>query len=221
MPEPRLALFDPASLSNNGQLVGQAAGRGTAWFFNEQGRQWVLRHFHRGGWIGKCVTDLYLGVRAANSRAFREWHLLADLRALGLPVPRPVAAAFQGYGCFYSCDLITECLSQAEPLADRLCREKLGADLWQEVGATLQRFHSNGVYHADLNARNILIDGKGSVFLIDFDRGAIREGDAWKKSNLQRLRRSLLKIQKNATVFYFSIEDWQNLILGYEEQGSS
>ena len=33
-----------------------------------------------------------------------------------------------------------------------------------------------GLIHADLNARNILVDAEGSIFLIDFDRARIRRG---------------------------------------------
>ena len=33
------------------------------------------------------------------------------------------------------------------------------------------------------------------IILIDFDRGAIRASGNWKRSNLQRLRRSLLKLK--------------------------
>ena len=42
-----------------------------------------------------------------------------------------------------------------------------------------------GVDHADLNAHNILLDGRGAVSVIDFDRGRVRERGAWTVQKLQ------------------------------------
>lgn len=213
-------MFDPEQLAASMQLVGEAIGRGTAWFCNYQGQEWVLRHYRRGGWIGRYVSDLYLGVCAENSRAFREWRLLAALTSLGLPVPRPVAAAFRRRGCVYRADLITVRLPATRTLADCLQQKSLAKETWQSIGAALKRFHIHGVYHADLNARNILIDNAGAVFLIDFDRGALRSGENWKQKTLLRLSRSLDKIMAQTATFYFSQDDWQALLQGYSQENS-
>ena len=41
--------FDPVLLARRGQIVGEARGRGTAWFLAVQDHFWVLRHYRRGG----------------------------------------------------------------------------------------------------------------------------------------------------------------------------
>ena len=41
--------FDPVLLAHRGQIVGEARGRGTAWFLSVQNHAWVLRHYRRGG----------------------------------------------------------------------------------------------------------------------------------------------------------------------------
>ena len=40
--------FDPVLLARRGQIVGEACGRGTAWFLAVQSHSWVLRHYRRG-----------------------------------------------------------------------------------------------------------------------------------------------------------------------------
>ena len=90
-------------------------------------------------------------------------------------------------------------------------------DVWQTIGACIRRFHDASVYHADLNARNILIDSQSKlVYLIDFDKGCIRHlGESWKASNLARLQRSLLKFKSLNQVFYFDQQNWDALLDGY------
>nr|AIA86950.1 CAZy families GT30 protein [uncultured Idiomarina sp.] len=57
--------------------------------------------------------------------------------------------------------------------------------------------HEAGVWHADLNAHNILLDTAGQPWLIDFDR-ARDYGEPLahqlRVANMQRLRRSLEKV---------------------------
>jgi len=77
-------------------------------------------------------------------------------------------------------------------------------------------FHHHGVWHADLNANNILIDTETRLYLIDFDRGRLRQPSRqWQQANLDRLKRSLLKLQSHAESFYFAESDWQTLLAGY------
>ena len=45
---------------------------------------------------------------------------------------------------------------------------------WEATGRLVARFHRAGLDHADLNAHNILFDGAGQGWMIDFDRGALR-----------------------------------------------
>ena len=91
--------------------------------------------------------------------------------------------------------LLTRTIPGARPLAE-LLDMGLDRDDWIRIGACIQRFHAAGVRHADLNARNILLQQQGSeVFLLDFDRGSMISGRAVDgKTNLARLRRSLEKL---------------------------
>ena len=89
------------------------------------------------------------------------------------------------------------------------------------MGDCIARFHQQHVYHADLNANNILFDESGRVYLIDFDRGAIKKHGRWKQANLQRLQRSLFKLQQHHQTFYFSEQNWVDLITAYEASSAA
>ncbi|MFO7578395.1 MAG: 3-deoxy-D-manno-octulosonic acid kinase [Pelovirga sp.] len=212
---PLADLFNPAALTAEGSLTGHAAGRGEAYFLRRGNAQWVLRHYRRGGLVGRFCRDTFLGWRVSASRSWREWRLLARLTQLGLPVPRPVAAcATMGFG-HYRADLITERIVNATTLADQLVEKDLPAEQWAAIGRCLKRFHACGVFHADLNARNILLDDQNRTFLIDFDRCEIRATGPWQLRNLQRLRRSLIKIGHGTTPWHFHDGNWDALLSGY------
>jgi 3-deoxy-D-manno-octulosonic acid kinase len=85
-------------------------------------------------------------------------------------------------------------------LADRALVAGRGAP-WEETGRLIARFHRAGLDHADLNAHNILFDGSGHGWLIDFDRGVIRiPATGWRERNLKRLLRSLVKLRGERSV---------------------
>jgi 3-deoxy-D-manno-octulosonic acid kinase len=211
------AIFCPAWLEATNRLIGKARGRGDAYFLSYLGEEWVLRHYRRGGLIGKIVDDYYFGWELERSRSWREWRLLAELFAFGLPVPRPIAARVSRSGLYYRADLLTERIPDAAPLADRLVQESLPAETWQRIGRCIREFHDLGVHHADLNARNILLDGKHRPFLIDFDRGQRSPRPVNGRRNVLRLLRSLDKFKDASPDFHFTEEAWQAFLQGYGE----
>lgn len=191
-------------------------GRGASWFVDADGQEWVLRHYRRGGFVARYVEECYVWLGLERTRAWREWKLLAHLHDNGFPVPLPVAARVCKYGLVYKADIITQRIPDALSLAQRLSGESYDDRCWQEVGKTVARFHKAGIYHADLNAHNIMLDKSGKAFLIDFDRGERREAGAWQKSNIDRLHHSLSKLKRYYKEFYFSETNWQELLASYQ-----
>jgi 3-deoxy-D-manno-octulosonic acid kinase len=210
------SFFDPQFWRSRGELLDVWGGRGSAWFIASGDRQWVLRHFRRGGFIARWSQDGYVWTGEDGVRAFAEWRLLERLTQLGLPVPKPVAARYQRKGLSYRCDLITQRIVDAEPLSAALARGALPEPLWRAVGAVIGLLHGAGVDHADLNAHNILIGAKGAVSVIDFDRGRLRKQGVWASRNLRRLRRSLAKISRALPSNRCTDGTWAWLLAGYE-----
>ena len=176
-------------------LTGEAVGRGSAWFIESPHGPVVLRQYLRGGWAAKFSRQAYFYTGVSRSRPFREYHLLVDLWEKGLPVPRPVAALCQHHGVLSSGAIMMAGIVSATTLADVLTGDSIADGIWASVGKCIRRFHDAGVWHADLNARNILLDDDFQVFLIDFDRARFRPGKAVNgEGNLNRLKRSLVKL---------------------------
>jgi len=104
------------------------------------------------------------------SRARREPDLLAQLSALGLPVPRPLALEARDGGW----ELAMEWIAQAQPFSAVLA----GHAPWpvppevlaRELGALHARLLACGIEHPDLHPGNALVDATGRVWAIDFHK---------------------------------------------------
>ncbi|MGS1099885.1 3-deoxy-D-manno-octulosonic acid kinase [Rhodanobacter sp. UC4448_H15] len=209
--------FAPDYWRERGALRMQAGGRGGVAIIASPLGECVLRHYRRGGLVRALLGDRYLWLGARRSRPFREFRLLAEIARLGLPGPCAVAARYRRQGLLYRADLITHRIAGARTLAECLAGGDLGSELAVEVGAVVGRFHRAGIWHADLNAHNVLVSAAG-LHLIDFDRGRQRApAPGWRRANLQRLRRLLLKLGAAAAGEQaFEREIWQPLLHGYE-----
>lgn len=213
--EPDEALFEPHS-SNVFSGDSEAIGRAAVVMHRYQGLDLVSKHYYRGGLMSRIRKDAYLGTSAERSRSFREWCMLNVMRRQGLPVPVPVAASFTPSGLFYRADLVTVMIPDVITLAEACASGDVDAATWRRIGEVLARFHEHNVYHADLNARNIMLDTEGSIHVLDFDKGCFRHiGDSWRNSNLARLKRSLLKFAERDPAFHFDDADWRSLLAGY------
>jgi len=213
-----LTRFQPSAWAAEGRLLQDAlGGRGTVVFVRAGQAEFAIRHYRRGGLVGRFFEDHFIWLGPDRTRSFREWRLLDRLTQLGLPVPRPVAAAYRRQGWRYTADLVTVRIAGAEPLSRHLLTAPLPADIWRRVGQCVRRFHDAGVCHADLTGHNLLLDDGGQPWLLDFDRGRIRQDGGWRQGNLARLRRSLDKIVREQPQTHFKGSDWHSLTAGYAQ----
>ena len=210
-------LFDPASWLHSEPVTGShgSAGRGSAMFVGNVPRQFVLRHFVRGGLVSKFVYDKYLWTGEDATRSFLEWRMLARMADRGLRVPRPAAARYCRRGPYYTADIITVRIPRVRPLSEVVVTGNCDAAFWRALGAAVQGFHGGGVYHADMNAHNLQIDDDGDLWMLDFDRGRLRHPGPWQQRTLSRLHRSLEKIQAAHASLFFEPADWEHFLEGY------
>ncbi|SDD12490.1 3-deoxy-D-manno-octulosonic acid kinase [Aquimonas voraii] len=212
-------LLEPQHWAGRGRMEVARGGRGAVCFVRGEFGEAVIRHYRRGGLVGRVIRDLYLWTGEDGNRAFREFRLLAKLRDLGLPVPAPLAAGYARAGLFYRADLMTLAIPESRTLAQWLADGEAASFDWSGLGRLLARFHAAGAFHADLNAHNVMRDGAGALWLIDFDRGDLRDPAlGWQRANLQRLARSLRKLGLQGEAL---TPAWSALSMGYAEAGGS
>jgi 3-deoxy-D-manno-octulosonic acid kinase len=219
--QPGEQVFDRDYWRGRGALEEVAGGRGTVAFVHDGPRRWVLRHYRRGGLVGRVLDDTYLWTGADRTRSHEEWRLLRRLGQLGLPVPGAVAARYVRSGPWYRADLITEELPSRLTLAQALAAQPVDPRRWHAIGRCVGRLHAHGVRHADLNAHNLVLGQQDDVYVLDFDRGRITRRGAWERSVLARLRRSLDKVTRELPVGRFGDDQWGELMQGVAECASS
>ncbi len=210
---------DPSHLFDHGAWKNAEAvdsGRGANWFVDNDDDSFVLRHFRRGGAVAKILGNKYWFRSEEATRSFAEFNLLLDLRKQQLPVPEPIAAGYCKTGPWYTAQLLTRRIPDSQSWSANLAEHAGSNALWSSIGRTIGQLHRARVDHADLNAHNILVDGAGSIFIIDFDKSFKRasvQGE-WCQANLARLQRSLHKIYPEGAQAIDS--GWQRLLQAYE-----
>ena len=226
--KPIESVFDQSWWAANGTIAKVTGGRASVFLLEHEEESWVLRHYRRGGVIANVSADRYIWTGESRCRSFAEWRLLARLQSLGLPVPVPVAARYVRGAFTYTADLITEFLHDTISLAKAMASSQVHEAVWHSVGRTIASFHAQGVHHADLNAHNVMLRLPSSrselepgrhapnVFLLDFDRGKIRETGEWEADVLARFRRSLEKVSRLAGQV-FEDRCWLWVMEGYGE----
>jgi len=217
-PQFELKYFQAQYWQQQGLVTGQSKGRNTVWFVEQHGKQAVLRHYYRGGLVGKINQDRFWPQPVTQSRAMAEFSLLWQMRQWGLPVPRPCAALYQQHSFGYSADILIELIPGTTDLAHLLQQRALTRAEWQQLGALIARFHQHNVYHSDLNCHNILLDDQDKFWLIDFDKCERRTAGDWMQANLARLLRSLNKERALHPEFSWQPEHWPALLQGYNRQ---
>lgn len=209
--------FDASKWRDSSPSSAQGTGRGSTFFIEVDGRSCVLRHYYRGGFIGKFLNDEFLWIGLEKTRAFAEWFLLEHMQKLGLPSPVPLAAHVERRGFVYRADLLMERIPEVKPLSVCLESQATTDINWNAVGFCIGGFHREGINHADLNVHNIQIGSDGAVSLVDFDRGRLMSAAGqWQRDNLARLSRSLKKVSNGCGL---ELQDsvWQGLMEGYRQ----
>jgi 3-deoxy-D-manno-octulosonic acid kinase len=134
----------------------------------------VIKHYRRGGLLRHLVKRRYLNF--GKTRSQQEFELLNAAGALGVNVPQPVAYAHKGR-LFYQAWLITRAIGESMSLArlslqDEAQTRRAVPLIAEQIGLLIQ----NHILHVDLHPGNVVVDGRGRVYLLDFDKGRFYRG---------------------------------------------
>ena len=218
IPDFRPTWFDIQHADHSHAWSKEQGGRQAVKKFAVNNRQYVLRHYCRGGVPAHITKDRFIFRGWQASRAYREIKLLLEMSQQGLPVPFPVASRCKSGRITYSADIIMVEIPNSESLASILTKRNFTAEEWQSVGATIRRFHRFGIQHVDLNAHNILISPDRNIHLIDFDRCTRKPyKKSWALAGIARLRRSLKKLKQANKDLFYKPSEFRNLLDGYRE----
>ncbi|MCL9780356.1 3-deoxy-D-manno-octulosonic acid kinase [Vibrio sp. S4M6] len=206
--------FDPDFWRSANKVIGSAKGRGVTWFVKTTNGEAALRHYRRGGLFGKLIKDTYWFSGWKKTRSYQEFLLLNHLNKAGVNVPRPVAARATRSLLGYRADILSEKVPNARDLVAILKETALPPETYNKIGQEIRKMHDAQVNHTDLNIHNILIDDREKVWIIDFDKCYSQNAEQWKRSNLDRLKRSFAK-ELNKRSVHWCEDDWQALLTGY------
>ena len=208
--KPNRDWFTPHYWQQEKALQGEMQGRSSVFIIAQPHEHWILRHYQRGGLIGKINAERYLWFGLKSTRIHREFATLEHLEQLGL-APKPIAACIERSGIFYKGALITQRIESRQNLATCLLKGSLHLEIWYRLGQRIRQLHQQGVIHPDLNARNILIVNENECTFVDFDPSPGK----FKQQNIPRLLRSLTKFKKRYPAFAFNSSHWSALLDGY------
>ena len=191
----------------------------------ENGETGLVRSYRHGGILRHLTGDLFF---TWPPRPFRELAITEEVHQRGIPTLEIFGAWVERvWGPFYRGWLITRELRGADDLwaalQNDLYIETNGKSLLRTVARSLRQMHRRGVYHGDLNLKNILVRREKNEirsYIIDFDKASLfpREVPPEKaQKNLSRLLRSVCKLDPNRECL--SQEDWDLFIRFYREGG--
>jgi len=213
-------LFDPAHLYSSQLLtednIKLQHGRGAVHGFRFQDIDLVLRHYRRGGMPAKLSKDKYIWSTLKKTRAMRELEMLSIMHKSELPVPQPAAMQICKNPLTYTADIVTVLIPNAKTLSSILASNSLERSDWQRIGEVIRKFHKHNCNHGDLNAHNVMLDDKKDVYLVDFDNSEFKSlSGKWQEHNLQRLKRSLVKLSQSEAEFNYTASNFDVLLQGY------
>jgi 3-deoxy-D-manno-octulosonic acid kinase len=185
------------------------------------GQTAVIRVYLHGGVLRRITGQSFF---TWPPRPFRELAITEELRRRGLRTVEVYAACVsRPRGPFYRGWLITRQLEHAEDLWSALksgLTERVGFEQTLRAAAeSVAEMHREGVYHADLNLKNILVqpDGTGLAgYVIDFDKAKVFLGRLpapLAARNLKRLERSVRKLDPARRLF--SVSAWDKFLSFY------
>jgi 3-deoxy-D-manno-octulosonic acid kinase len=213
--------------AGGGELqVSDLVGRAPLGELRTGAERLVVRRFRHGG-----MLRWMLGTRFADpERPFRELVLSDALRARGISTPEVVAARARRLALGgFALDLVTRRIEDSLDLAEWLEALREGRvqpaarrGVPRTLGVFVGRCHALGLWHADLNPRNLLLDASAlvrsdpRVLVLDLDRSRLEPelSQERRRANLARLLRAVLRREARGRAF-LRRSDFARFAAGY------
>jgi len=208
-------------IENRGDVAG-IFGRGDMHAVKlADGTTALFRRYHHGGLFRSLTGEWFY---SWPPRPFRELSITEELRRRGFPTVEVLAAFVEKIGGpVYRGWLVSRQLEGAQDLWAGLQNgfsECVGIEaLLKAVAAVIRRMHREGIYHRDLNLKNILVRSSAvgvESYVIDFDKAILGLGQLpapLAQKNLGRLLRSIRKLDPQR--HYFSAASWDGFLEYY------
>ena len=185
------------------------------------GESLLVRIYRHGGLLRAVTGRLFI---TWPPRPFRELSITEEARRRGIPTIEVWGACVERvWGPVYRGCLLTRQLSGANDLWSVLNSELLRSlgpnQVFRAVATSVRMLHQRGIYHRDLNLKNILVRPEPEAvksYLIDFDKARLFSMSLPAKMaqrNLDRLLRSARKLDPLRK--YLSEEHWSWFLACY------
>jgi 3-deoxy-D-manno-octulosonic acid kinase len=187
------------------------------------GERALVRSYRHGGIFRAVTKSIFF---TWPPRPLRELAISEELYHRGVPTVEPCGACVEPlWGPFYRGWFITRELTGArdlwETMSGSLVRGFDTAAILQVAADGVKLLHREGVYHSDLNLKNILVrreDGGLKAYVIDFDKATLFLGRLpapMAEKNLDRLRRSARKLDPLGR--YITAAAWKAFLDRYND----
>ena len=203
-------LFNIDYITKKGLIKSTMDGRGKALEIKYKDKVYILKHYIRGGMVAKITYDKYILNSLASTRSLKEYNFLNNMHKKSLPVPKPAAFRVIKNQFTYQADLITCKIDNQGTLHDFIKEKKMNKELWKSLNLTLEKFFEEDVYHSDLNSKNIIINNN-NFYLLDFDNSYFFYDKKIFLKSINRLERSLKKIENYNNEFSETVKKFTNL----------
>ncbi len=165
-------------------------------------KKYVFREYWHGGVLRSILNNRYF---EKNPRAYREMLVLLRLKDRGINVPEPFFAGKTG-GFLYTQFIATEKIENAKDLSE----VELSDFIVSKVFEGTEKLFDTGLYHPDMNIKNILLKGD-SVFFLDFDKAVFFPESLSAEKRLSIYKRLFRSFHKMGKLQFFLDYKFENL----------
>jgi len=157
--------------------------------------------------LPKAYRPLQLDQTIRRYRTVHEPQLMHEAKRAGVPTPAIFMVDVENAA------IIMEYVEghQVKALLDTLSDEDR-AELCLKIGGEIAKLHRHGIVHGDLTTSNMILNGEGTVFFVDFGLG-----DKTSELEAQGIDLHLLKRALQSTHFGHAEECFAAVIKGYAD----